>query len=130
MISTLTKFPWFSVDNYTITTRDQLFAATRDQLKTLTSTINRGGLPGLTENLLNDLLMAGLNAYGFSDRQRWELRQLAGMAGSKVPMSPLAQLWPLEAVGRKAGVDEDVVEVSKLVHSLSLMLMTCSLFIP
>lgn len=130
MISTLTKFPWFSVDNYTITTRDQLFAATRDQLKTLTSTINRGGLPGLTENLLNDLLMAGLNAYGFSDRQRWELRQLAGMAGSKVPMSPLAQFWPLEAVGRKAGVDEDVVEVSKLVHSLSLMLTTCSLFIP
>ena len=115
MISTLAKFPWFSVDNYTLTTRDQLFAATRDQIKTLTSTVNRGGLPGLTESLLNDLLMAGLNAHGFSEKQRWELRQAAGFVGSRVAMSPLAQCWPFEALGRKAGVDEDVVEVSGLV---------------
>ena len=125
MISTLAKFPWFSVDNYTITTRDQLFTATRDQLRALTSTVNRGGLPGLTENLLNDLLMAGLNAHGFSERQRWELRQAAGFVGTRIAMSPLAQWWPFEALGRKAGVEEDVVEVSNMALPLPL---TCACF--
>ena len=120
MISTLTKFPWFSVDSYTITTRDQLFTATRDQLKTLAGTVNRGGLPGLTEALLHDLLVAGLNAHGFSERQRWELRQAAGFVGTRIPMSPLAQWWPFEALGRKAGAEEDVVEVSSRISTLLL----------
>ncbi len=129
MISTLAKFPWFAVDNYTITTRDQLFAATRDQLKTLSYTVNRGGQPGLTETLLNDLLMAGLNAYGFSERQRWELRQAAGFVGSKIAMSPLAKGWPFEALGRKAGVEEDVVEVSGLVRTLLMSPIYFALFL-
>ena len=126
MISTLAKFPWYSVDNYTITTRDQLFAATRDQIKTLTGTVTHGGLPGLTENLLNDLLMAGLNAYGFSDKQRWELRHTADLVRFKFAMSPLAHFWPFEALGRKAGVDEDVVEVSKV---LSIRLSSSTFFL-
>ena len=129
MISTLAKFPWFSVDNYTITTRDQLFAATRDQLRALTSTVNRGGLPGLTENLLNDLLIAGLNAHGFSERQRWELRQAAGFVGARIAMSPLAQRWPFEALGRKAGVEEDVVEVSSVIYTLPLASACFTLFL-
>ena len=118
MISTLAKFPWHSVDNYAIATRDQLFGATRDHLKTLNSIVNRGGLPGLTETLLSDLLMAGLNAYGFSDKQRWELRQASDLVGFRFKMSPLAQFWPFEALGRKACVDEDIVEVSKVLSTL------------
>lgn len=75
------------------------------------------GNTGLTHALLEELLLAGLNAAGFSERQRWELVTLAEWAGDKVRISPLSRVWPFECVGRKAGVEEDVVEVS-LPHAI------------
>jgi len=62
----------------------------------------------LSEVLLKSLIHAGLNAAGFSEKQRWELSQI-GQFGFR--LSPLAQYWPFEVVGRKAGMEEDVVEV-------------------
>ena len=72
--------------------------------------------------LLEELLLAGLNAPGFSERQRWELVTLADWAGDKIQMSPLCRIWPFEVLGRRAGVAEDVVEVSlSLIHPLCLL---------
>ena len=64
-----------------------------------------------TEALLHDLLMAALNAPAFSEKQRWELFEISGYARSRFRVSPLLQYWPFEVLGRKANVEEDVVEV-------------------
>ena len=71
-----------------------------------------GWSPNITESLLNEVLMAGLNAPAFSERQRWELRHTAEDVGEKIRLSPLTACWPFEVLCRKAGSDEDVVEVS------------------
>ncbi|KAL8790657.1 MAG: hypothetical protein Q9213_000505 [Squamulea squamosa] len=113
MISTLAKFPWFSVDRYTIKTRDELFRSTLSLVNILMNQLNRANeayLPHISETLLNDLLYAGLNVPAFSEQQRWHLRKAASTVGAKVRMSPMAEVWPFEVLGRKVGVDEDVVQ--------------------
>lgn len=65
----------------------------------------------LTENLLHDLLSAGLNAPGFSEKQRWELYEMCDYARHHFNVSPLLQHWPFEVLGRKMRVEEDVLEV-------------------
>ena len=70
------------------------------------------GWPVLTEALLHDLLMAALNAPGFSERQRWELFEISGYARSHFRVSPLLQYWPFEVLGRKPNMEEDVREVT------------------
>ena len=70
------------------------------------------GWPVLTEVLLHDLLMAALNAPGFSEKQRWELFEISGYARSHFRVSPLLQYWPFEVLGRKPNMEEDVVEVT------------------
>ena len=71
--------------------------------------------PGVSQDLntglLKDLLSAALNAPGFSERQRWELHRTADLVKAQFSISPLAQSWPFEVLGRKRGVEEDVVEV-------------------
>ena len=68
-------------------------------------------MPHLSESLLTELLYAGLNAPAFSEIQRLELRQAAGTVGDKIRMSPLVPYWPFEVLCRKAGVEEDYIEV-------------------
>lgn len=79
------------------------------------------GATGLTHALLQDLLLAGLNASGFSESQRWDLVQAAEWAGEKIHISPIARWWPFEVLGRKMWAEEDVVEVS-LAPSLLLFM--------
>lgn len=108
------QFPWYSVENYTVATRNQLFTATRDQIKTLVTSLKRGGAPNLSQSLLTELMLAGLNASGFSEKQRWELVEAAEYVGGEVKLSPLMKWWPWETVGRKIGSEEEVIEVSAL----------------
>lgn len=100
------------MEHYTIAARNQIFAATRDQLKHLRTSLRRGVHPNLALNLVLELMTAGLNASGFSERQRWELIQAADYTGPEIRLSPLAEWWPWEALGRKPNVPEDLVEVS------------------
>ena len=72
----------------------------------------------LTEALLKDLLMAGLNASGFSEKQRWELYEASEYARHHFRVSPMLKYWPFEVLGRKKTVEEDVVEVRALLSSL------------
>ncbi len=138
LISLLAKFPWYDVSHYTLATRNQIFQATRTMLHILSINLRKayntptsctsplsmfgspskhghstsfGGTPLLTEQLLKDLLMAGLNAPGLSEKQRWELFQMSDYARHHFRVSPLLQYWPWEGLSRKAHVDEDVVEV-------------------
>lgn len=142
MISLLAKFPWYSVNNYTIATRNQIFNATRSMLHILSINLNKnynavrnlsGDVIGsgsdystpvrrqgngvvssalLTEDLMKDLLMAGLNAAGFSEKQRWELYETSDYVRHRFAMSPLMQWWPFEVLCRKPRIEEDVVQVS------------------
>lgn len=81
----------------------------------LVNQLKRGGegwAPNVSESLLTEVLLAGLNAPAFSERQRWELCHAAEEVGQKVRLSPLAHWWPFHVLGRKAGFDEDLVDVS------------------
>ncbi|KAL8963389.1 MAG: hypothetical protein Q9193_000342 [Seirophora villosa] len=121
MISLLSKFPWFAVDRYTLRTRNEIYRQTLRLIALLVDQLRRGHeayLPHLSESLLTELLYAGLNAPAFSEQQRWHLCQAGGPAGERIRMSPLAPYWPFDVLGRKAGVDEDVVrEYAKYLQS-------------
>ena len=65
----------------------------------------------LTQQLLKDLLMAALNAPGFSEKQRWELFQGSEYGRVNFRLSPLLKYWPWEVLSRKVHAEEDVVEV-------------------
>lgn len=81
-------------------------------LRHLVYFLKRGGLSNINHNLLFEYMITGLNAVGFSERQRWELVQAAEHTGQSIRISPLSQWWPWEALGRRAGIEEDVVRVS------------------
>lgn len=102
--------------------RDLLFGATEQQIRALVTQLKRGGAPGLKLELLADLVYAGLNASGFSEVQRVKLVVAAESVVQGIRISPLAASWPFEALSRRAGVQEDVVEVS--VGSLTLRHLT------
>ena len=105
------QFPWYAVDYYTLGTREQIFNTARDMLRHLVFFLKRGGLLNVNYNLLFEYMITGLNAAGFSERQRWELVQAAEHTGRGIRISPLAQWWPWEALRRRAGIEEDVVQV-------------------
>ncbi|KAL8992584.1 MAG: hypothetical protein Q9169_006987 [Polycauliona sp. 2 TL-2023] len=107
------RFPWFCIDRYTIKTRDELFRSTLSLINILMNELNKANemyRPNISETLLTELLYAALNVPAFSEQQRWQLRNAASATGAKVRMSPLAEVWPFEVLGRKAGIDEDVVQ--------------------
>jgi hypothetical protein len=127
------QFPWHAPHLTTLGTRNALFEAVLGQIRVLVSILRRTtsytilgypsatqtshwsatyGATGLNHALLQDLLLAGLNASGFSESQRWDLVGAAEWAGEKIKVSPLARWWPFEVLGRKLGVEEDVLEVS------------------
>lgn len=114
MISTLSKFPWFAVDLYTVNSRDEIFDKTLSLIKLLMNQLRRGPdiwIPHLHESLLIDLLYAGLNVPAFGEYQRMRLREAAGDVGDRIPMSPLIVYWPFEILCRKPGFEEDYVAV-------------------
>lgn len=76
------------------------------------SRANEAYTPHISETLLTDLLYAALNVPAFSEQQRWHLRKAASAVGARVRMSPLAEVWPFEVLGRRVGIDEDVVQVA------------------
>ncbi len=102
---------------YTLDDRHRLFRALELQIQALICQLRRGGAPGLSWELLTELVYAGLNAPGFSEPHRAELAATANSVGIPVRLSPLAAFWPFEVLGRKKGVEEDVVEVSIIVSS-------------
>ncbi|MCJ1288080.1 hypothetical protein MMC26_007433 [Xylographa opegraphella] len=115
-LHTLTKlvdssngFPWFAIHLYTLFQRDQLFNATLKMLRSLMASVSPTSPFGLTSELLTDLLYAGLNAPGFSEKQKWDLCQVADWAAKAVAISPLTRGWPWLVLARKPDWDDDVI---------------------
>ncbi|KAI9791359.1 MAG: hypothetical protein M1835_000376 [Candelina submexicana] len=112
MISVLAKYPWWVVESYTLADRNLLFRATEQLVRALVGQLMRGGnmSPQMNEQLLTELVYAGLNAPGFSEGQRAQLVGSADWIGGRIRISPLASVWPFEVLGRKPDTDEDVIE--------------------
>jgi len=140
-VSIKSQFPWHAAHLITLGTRNAIFEAVLGQIRVLISILRRTtsytilgcpsntqtshwsatyGATGLTQALLQDLLLAGLNASGFSESQRWHLVGAAEWVGEKIRVSPLARWWPFEVLGRKVEVEEDVVEVSLIIFFVAV----------
>lgn len=78
-------------------------------MRILLTNVKKGAHSQLSGALVEELLYAGLNAHGFSEKQRWILCQTAEITGRAVRISPLAKDWPFEVLVRKPNVPEDVV---------------------
>ena len=83
-----------------------------------------GASKPLNPALLKELLSAALNASGFSEMQRSELNAVVDPAHRVFLISPLTKWWPFQALGRRRGIEEDVVEVSPLFLE-SIILSPC-----
>ena len=81
-------------------------------LRALMATVSPTSSFGLTSELVTDLLYAGLNAPGFSEKQKWDLCQVADWAAKAVAISPLTRGWPWLVLARKPDWEDDVIMVS------------------
>lgn len=93
---TLPQYPWWCVELYTLADRDQLFWAVERQVRALVYQLRHGEPPGLTKELLKQLLKTGLRVPAFSESQRVRLVHAAALVAEAFPVSPLAQFWPFE----------------------------------
>ena len=107
------QFPWFATRLYTVAQRNWIFDTLYQQTSHLVRHLKTGCLSEhLSEELLEDLLYAGLNVPAFSEHQRFRLTHLARPVGQNVACSPLMERWPFEVLNRKKHWEEDVVKVS------------------
>ena len=94
---------------YTLKTRNDIYDTLVHLLRILLNNVDQGAHPLLNQGLVQELLYAGLNAPGFSEKQRWDLTRDGGVQGRSVKISPLAKHWPFNVLGRKTNVPEDVM---------------------
>lgn len=115
MISTLRKMPWFATDLYTLGARDLLFDTYMCQLRVLVAVrIDRSATVGLTDQLLRDLVDAGMKCPAFGERQRFAIANQAQPWIGYSQLSPFSSSWPFEVLRARngEGVTDDIVSVS------------------
>ncbi|OAP56924.1 hypothetical protein AYL99_09036 [Fonsecaea erecta] len=102
MISTLYKFPWFSVKLYTLRQIQAMFDAYKKQLDVLIVKVDSSrGITrevGLDNKLLMDFVFAGLNAPGFSERQRADIVESSQALACGFRISKHARYWPFQTL--------------------------------
>ncbi|KIW26929.1 uncharacterized protein PV07_06717 [Cladophialophora immunda] len=102
MISTLYKFPWFSVKLYTIRQIQAMFDAYKKQLDVLIVKVDSStGNPrevGLDNKLLMDFVFAGLNTPGFSERERADIVEASQALACGFRISKHARYWPFQTL--------------------------------
>ncbi|KAL9074167.1 MAG: hypothetical protein Q9157_004481 [Trypethelium eluteriae] len=119
MITLLYKFPWWSVQNYTLGERDRLHHATVTLIKALYSHRFRHvptNPQQLTLQLHQELVFAGLNCPGFSERQKYMILKTAVSHYEEAPgrdtwwgLTQYAPTWIFQTLGRREGVGEDML---------------------
>jgi hypothetical protein len=120
-MSIVSKFPWFSIDLYTIQQRDYIYQALFSAIDILKRQIKRGRtMPNLDLDLLKSLLRVGIRCSGFTDTQKYELVKAAefGAEGIQVD-ADINILSGFEALGKAVGAERKVLEVCScfLMHS-------------
>lgn len=100
-ILTRLQFPWGSNRLYSVRQVEELFKAYLKQLEALVSRVKSPTVSrevGLDTKLLLDLIFAGLNAAGFSERQKNQIYQHAVVVGTGFPISKHAAIWPFKTL--------------------------------
>lgn len=113
-----TQYPWAAVEFYTIKERNSIFDTCIKQIHTLADFIHRGNTgPPLGTELLDELLNTALKAPAFSEKQRARLIQASSnYVQVRTYITPTANEWPFEALGRAAGAAEDMIQVGSSSH--------------
>ncbi|KAH0543207.1 hypothetical protein FGG08_002468 [Glutinoglossum americanum] len=109
MISTISKFPWWVVDMYTLGTRDHLFEATEELVKILMRRIKTQATLQISEQLLLELVETALRAPGFSEVQKAHLVHVADIHMAHISLPLFSDQWIFETICRKNGVADDVL---------------------
>ena len=78
----------------------------------LVDKVARNDVVGLDQKLLMEFIFAGMNCAGFGERQKFELVTAAKYWGGGVKISPLACFWPFDVIGRRYGLDDNMVKAS------------------
>ena len=98
---TYLQYPWFAVKLYTMRQAFDIFTAFKKQLDVLVYRVTAPGMPrevGLDNKLLLDLIFAGLNAPGFTERQKAQIIEACSVVGSGFPLSKHAPAWPFQTL--------------------------------
>ncbi|ETI23202.1 hypothetical protein G647_04999 [Cladophialophora carrionii CBS 160.54] len=101
MISTAYKFPWYAASLYTMRHVLEIFKTYKKQLDTLIGRLTSPGMQrevGLDNKLLMDLIFAGLNTPGFSERQKGLIADTCIVLGTGFPVSKHARTWPFQTL--------------------------------
>ena len=125
MITTLHKYPWHTPQHVSFRECKLIFDTTLTCVRWLIAYIRRGKDQTLTPILLQELAVAALTCPGFSEPQKSTIVStmqqggFGGMAaGSGIGVrfggnSRLSSVWPFQVLAVKAGVSEEVIEVSR-----------------
>ncbi|EXJ62942.1 hypothetical protein A1O7_03386 [Cladophialophora yegresii CBS 114405] len=101
MISTTYKFPWYAATLYTMRHVQEIFKTYKRQLDHLIGRLTSPGMQrevGLDNKLLMDLIFAGLNTPGFSERQKGLIADTCIVLGTGFPVSKHARTWPFQTL--------------------------------
>ncbi|GAM89606.1 hypothetical protein ANO11243_076450 [Dothideomycetidae sp. 11243] len=117
------RYPWFKSELITLGERALLFRTACGLLKVLCRSVASRSSPGqLSQILLQELLCATLTV-PFSHKQKNEIAELAAANGfgalvasiGFIPMLHYGNFWPFEALDKKPGVRDEVVELTTII---------------
>ena len=111
MISTISKFPWYTPELFTLKDRQMLFDAYIGQLVILVGKVGEQKTVGLDYKLLCEFVRAGLKCPGFGPRMKAAIKDVAGKPPPDCYVSDLAFAWPFEVISPKQEADESVTAV-------------------
>ncbi|KAJ6781229.1 hypothetical protein PWT90_05092 [Aphanocladium album] len=115
LISTLRKFPWYMTDCITVNQRNAMFQATRDLLRLLQKSLDKGDDPvSLNRQLLRRVAKAAMECPGFTTLMKDDIAWIMGMSDGEqhsYGQPRFASSWRHQyALVPKPGMPLDVVE--------------------
>ncbi|KAJ3492967.1 hypothetical protein NLG97_g5031 [Lecanicillium saksenae] len=115
LISTLRKFPWYMTDCITVNQRNAMFQATRDLLRLLQKSLDKGDDPvNLNKQLLRRVAKAAMECPGFTTLMKDDIAWIMGMSDGEqrsYGQPRFASSWCHQyALVPKPGMPLDVVE--------------------
>ncbi|KAB8247904.1 hypothetical protein BDV35DRAFT_379348 [Aspergillus flavus] len=103
------RYPWYATRLYTVDDRNQLFELTNRHLISLASRIDRTQTMGLDQNLLRDLLYAGINCPAFNERQKYTLCVNSNLAPEISRFPDISKWFPFDTLVQLPDFNKDTL---------------------
>ncbi|KAB8231875.1 hypothetical protein BDV23DRAFT_195447 [Aspergillus alliaceus] len=103
------RFPWYATKLYTVDDRNQLFEMANRHLLSLASRIEKTHTMGLDQNLLRDLLYAGLNCPAFNERQKYTLCVNSGLEAEIARFPEISKWFPFDTLVQLPNYNKDAL---------------------